>query len=165
MHMLRTISALVNMLFISACWRPRYHIDVLLKFAVNMAGGWHAASVSLHNACLDKDKGQTPNIQYSSDYHIGIITDTTSNISSTCIVLALALTVIIVTAASLSATLFSLIVTIASEMHFNALHSLTQPCLTAYCIRCNTPMIQALYQALQISVSLGKCIWDPMYQG
>ncbi len=26
-------------------------------------------------------------------------------------------------------------------------------------------MIQALYQALQISVSLGKCIWDPIYQG
>ena len=41
--------------------------------------------------------------------------------------------------------------------HENALRSLTQPCLTAYCIRCNTPMIQALYQALQISVSLKKC--------
>jgi len=46
-------------------------------------------------------------------------------------------------------------VNIASEMHFNALRSLTQPCLTAYCIRCNikTSMIQAFYQALQISVS------------
>jgi len=44
-------------------------------------------------------------------------------------------------------------------MQCNALHSLTQPCLTAYCIWCNTPVIQACYQALQISVSLGKCIW------
>ena len=26
-------------------------------------------------------------------------------------------------------------------------------------------MIQALYQALQISASLGTCIWDPIYQG
>ncbi len=64
----------------------------------------------------------------------------------------------IATAASQSATLLSMTVNIASEMHFNALRSLTQPCLTAYCIRCNTPMIQALYQALQISVSLGKRI-------
>ncbi len=44
------------------------------------------------------------------------------------------------------------------QMHFNALRSLTQPCLNAYCVGCNTPMIQALYQALQVSVSLGKCI-------
>ena len=28
-----------------------------------------------------------------------------------------------------------------------------------------TPMIQAFLQALQISVSLGTCIWDPIYQG
>ncbi len=42
----------------------------------------------------------------------------------------------------------------AKHIHFNALRSLTQPCLTAYCIRCNTPMIQAFYQALQIVVSL-----------
>ncbi len=41
----------------------------------------------------------------------------------------------IVTAASQSATLLSVTVNIASEMHFNALRSLTQPCLTAYCIR------------------------------
>ena len=54
---------------------------------------------------------------------------------------------------------------LASEMHFNALRSLTQPCLTAYYIGYNIPMIQALYQALQISVSLGKCIWDPIHQG
>ncbi len=38
-------------------------------------------------------------------------------------------------------------------------------CLTAYCIWCSTSMLQAFYQALQISVSLGKCIWDPIYQG
>ncbi len=50
-------------------------------------------------------------------------------------------------------------VNIASEMHVNA------SCLTAYCNWCNTPMIQALYQALQMSVPLGKCIWDPIYQG
>ncbi len=65
---------------------------------------------------------------------------------------------IIVIAASQSATLLFVNVKIASEMHFSTLRSLTQPCLTAYCIRCNTPMIQALYHALQISVSLGRCI-------
>ena len=27
------------------------------------------------------------------------------------------------------------------------------------------PMIQALHRALQISASLGTCIWDPIYQG
>ena len=63
-----------------------------------------------------------------------------------------------VTAASQSATLLSMIVEISSEMHVDALCSLTQPCLTAYCFWRNTPMIQALYQALQITVSLGKCI-------
>ena len=42
--------------------------------------------------------------------------------------------------------------------------SLMQPCLTAYCIWCNTPLIQALYQILQISVSLGKCIRDINFQ-
>jgi len=47
----------------------------------------------------------------------------------------------------------------------NTLGSLTQPCLTAYCICCNTSMIQPFYQALHNSVSLGKCIWDPIYQG
>ncbi len=31
------------------------------------------------------------------------------------------------------------------RVHFNALRSLTQPCLTAYCIRCNTSMVQAVY--------------------
>ncbi len=70
----------------------------------------------------------------------------------------------VVTAASQSATLLSMTVNLASEMHFNALRSLTQPCLTAYCVWCNTPMIQAPYQALQISVSLGKCTWDLIYQ-
>ena len=40
-------------------------------------------------------------------------------------------------------------------MHVNALRSLSQTCSTAYCICCKTPMIQAPYQALQISVSLG----------
>ncbi len=38
------------------------------------------------------------------------------------------------TLASQSATLLSMTVNIASEVHFNALRSLTQPCLTAYCI-------------------------------
>ena len=42
------------------------------------------------------------------------------------------------------------------EMHFNASRSLTQPLLD--CIRHNIYMIQALYQALQISVSLGKWV-------
>ena len=40
----------------------------------------------------------------------------------------------VVTAASQSATLLSMTVNTASEMHFNALRSLTQPCLTAYCM-------------------------------
>ena len=65
---------------------------------------------------------------------------------------------IIAPTASQSATLLYVTVNIASKMHSNALRSLTQPCLTAYCIRRNTPMIQALYQALENSVSLGKCI-------
>ncbi len=48
----------------------------------------------------------------------------------------------------------------------DALHSLTQPCLTAYCIYCSYMyIIQAFYQALQISVSLGKCISVPICQG
>ena len=59
----------------------------------------------------------------------------------------------------------SWLVNIASEVHCNASRSLTQPCLTAYCIRCNISMIQAFYQALQVSVSSGKCIWDPINQG
>ncbi len=50
--------------------------------------------------------------------------------------------------------MLSMTVNIASMMHFNASHSHTQPCLAAYCIWCNTSMIQAFYQALQISVSL-----------
>ncbi len=51
-----------------------------------------------------------------------------------------------VTAASQSATLLFATVNIASEMHVNALRSLTQSCLTAYCIWCST------------SLSLGKRI-------
>ncbi len=39
----------------------------------------------------------------------------------------------VVPAASQSTTLPSIPVNV-SEMHFNALRSLTQPCLTAYCI-------------------------------
>jgi len=39
------------------------------------------------------------------------------------------------------------------EMHVNPLRSLTLRCLTAYCIWCNTLMIQALCQPLQIDVS------------
>lgn len=54
----------------------------------------------------------------------------------------------------------SMTVHIASEMRFNALHGLTQPCLTAWCTWCNTSMTHALHQALQSSVSLEKCLWD-----
>jgi hypothetical protein len=46
-----------------------------------------------------------------------------------------------------------------------AYHSPTQPCLTAYCIWHNISMIQAFHQVLQVSVSLGMCIWGPIYQG
>ena len=38
--------------------------------------------------------------------------------------------------------LLSMAVSVVSEMHSNTLRSLTQPCLTAYCIWCNTPVIQ-----------------------
>ena len=41
---------------------------------------------------------------------------------------------IVVLAAFQSASLPSMTVNIASDMHLNALRSLTQPCLTAYCI-------------------------------
>ena len=44
----------------------------------------------------------------------------------------------------------------------DAFHCIAQPCLTAYCICCNTPVIQAFYQALQISVILGKCDREPI---
>ena len=42
------------------------------------------------------------------------------------------------------------------KQEHRASRSLTQPLLD--CIRHNIYMIQALYQALQISVSLGKCV-------
>jgi len=114
--------------------------------------------VSLHNACLDKDKGQTPNIQYSSDYHIGIITDTTSNISSTCIVLALALTVIIVTAASLSATLFSLIVTNSLR---DAFQCIAQPNPTL--LDCILYPMQYPYDPGTLPSSANQCILGKVY--
>ena len=66
----------------------------------------------------------------------------------------------VVTAASQSATLLSMTINIASEMHVNALRSLTQPCLTANCIWC---YIQAFYQALQISVSEIRSITETTY--
>jgi len=44
---------------------------------------------------------------------------------------------IAVSAAVQSAVLLSMTLNIASEMHFNASRSLTQPCLTACCICCN----------------------------
>ena len=50
---------------------------------------------------------------------------------------------IVVTAAFQSENLLFMTVNIASEMHSNALRSLTQPCLTAYCIQCNAPVVQA----------------------
>ncbi len=48
----------------------------------------------------------------------------------------------------------------ASVMHISASCSL--PCLTAYCIRLS--MMQAFYQALQISAFVGTCIWNPIYK-
>ena len=98
-------------------------------------------------ALFDRASTQILRAFYSAD--IGITTDTTSNISSTCVVLALVAgrrdcqprpnskvtdAIIVVTAASQSPTLLSMTVNIASEVLFNALRSLTQPCLTAYCI-------------------------------
>ena len=60
---------------------------------------------------------------------------------------------------------------VTSEMHFKTFEwncsascSLMQPCLIAYCIWCNTPMIQAFCQALQFSVSLGMCSRDQILQ-
>ncbi len=76
--------------------------------------------------------------------HIDITTDRSSNISCACArgrpsgLSALPSqsasdAIIVVTAASQSANLLSMTVNIASEMHFNALRSPTQPCLTACC--------------------------------
>ena len=45
-------------------------------------------------------------------------------------------------------------------MHCVAWHSLAW----LYIVSTTTPMIQAFHQALQISASLGTCVWDPMYQ-
>ncbi len=41
----------------------------------------------------------------------------------------------------------------------HTLNRVAQVCSNlVHCIRCNISMIQAFYQALQISVSVGKCI-------
>jgi hypothetical protein len=106
----------------------------------------------------------------------GISTDTTSDISSTSLpswptigTVSLVLSVsnkhqsCCHSSSSVSDALLQ--VNLDSEMYFAAQRNLTQPCLAAYCIRCNTPMIQAFYQALQISVSLGKCIWIQSIKG
>ena len=50
----------------------------------------------------------------------------------------------------------------ACKMHSNACQCIALPNTALLdCILC---MIQAFYQALQIGVSLGTCIWDPIYQ-
>jgi len=98
---------------------------------------------------------------------IGIITDTTSNHSTMhtlCLrswpavrTVSLVLSVSnrrykYCSAAFKSAVLLTIIVNIASEMHFNASRSLTQTCMTA----CHSiSMSQPCYQALQISAFLG----------
>ncbi len=101
---------------------------------------------------------------------IGITTNTTSNLSSTSVVLTLvagrrdsAPTVSnkrhgCYLSSFQSAIMFFMTVIVASEVRFNASRSLTQPCLTVLCSRCSFSMIQAFYQALQIHVSLRRCI-------
>ena len=96
---------------------------------------------------------------------IAIATDTSSNFSSACACAcggdsappqqSATNAMIVVSAAFQSAIPLSMTVNTASEVHFNALCSLTQPCLW------NT----ILDQALPISVSLGQCIWVQIYQG
>ena len=63
---------------------------------------------------------------------------------------------IVISAAFQSARLLSTTVNTASKVHFNALRSLTQPCLTAYCTQRNIFTIQAFCQALPISVYFCK---------
>ena len=98
---------------------------------------------------------------------IGITTS--PNLSSTSVVLAarprfsLARTVInkrcgYCLSSFRSAVMFFMIATMASEVRFNASRSPTPACLTVLCISCILSMTQALYQALQIKVSLGRCI-------
>ncbi len=102
---------------------------------------------------------------YSAD--IGINTDTTSNLSSTCVVLELVAgrldcqprpnnqqQTLQLFLSSFRRQQFYLTVNIASEMHFNALHCIAQPNTALHdCMLYLTrdPMMQAL----QISASLG----------
>ncbi len=92
---------------------------------------------------IHKHFADNSTVFYSAD--IGMTTATTSNLSSTCVVLALVagrrdsasssqsatFTTVVVSAAFQSAILLFKTVYIASEVHFNASRSLTQPCLTA----------------------------------
>jgi len=78
-----------------------------------------------------------------------------SNLQCTTSTDAARLTAELIVSDQLSTSTFYVTIKTASEMHFNALRSPTQPLLD--CTRHNIFMIQALYQALQITVSLGKC--------
>ena len=98
------------------------------------------------------------NKQFTHYADIGITTDTASNLSSTCVVLACVTghqdsqfcansqqqMLGFVQQLSKSATLLPMTVTIASDMHFNALRGLKYPCMNAYCIR--LPMLQASFR-------------------
>ena len=103
---------------------------------------WTSACMCL-NALFNRASTHILRASYFAD--IGITTDKTSNISCTCArgwpsglsaspYQSATDAITVVTAASQSANLLSMTVNIASEMHFNALRSPTQPCLTACCI-------------------------------
>jgi hypothetical protein len=87
-----------------------------------------------------------------------------SNLQCTTSTDAARLTAELIVSDQLSTSTFYVTIKTASEMHFNALRSLTQPlldCTLSSTLTNNTPMIQALYQALQISVFLATCIEVP----
>ena len=106
---------------------------------------WTSACMCL-KALFNRASSHILRVSYFAD--IGITTDKTSNISCTCVALALVAgrrdsaspyqsatdAITVVTSASQSANLLSMTVNTASEMQFNALRSPTQPCLTACCI-------------------------------
>ncbi len=129
------------------------YVQTLLLHTIQVAIGWQL-------------------LPYSAD--ISITTDTTSNLSSTCVVLVLMAgrldcqprpnsqqQTLQLFLSSFRRQQFYLAVNIASEMHFSALRCLTQPCITAYCI---------WHITYDPGISPGSanqcmCIWDPIYQG
>ncbi len=109
---------------------------------------------------------------------MGITTDTTSNLSSTCVVLALvagrqncqpwpnsqqqALRILFSSFQVSGYTNHDCKYSLRDAFQCTAQSNTTlHDCILYH----NISMIQARDQALQISAALGTCIWDPVYQG